>query len=119
MRRVIYIAHPVRGDVPGNRAKIVEICESLTSKNPEIFAWAPYLQSITHLDDTVVEDRALGIRINTACLRSGVVDELWLFGDTISEGMRAEIALARSLGIPVIAKTDGTARDLAALSDTP
>lgn len=119
MRRVIYIAHPVRGDVPGNRAEIVAICESLTRENPEIFAWAPYLQSITHLDDTVVEDRALGIRINTACLRSGVVDELWLYGDRISEGMRAEIALARELGIPVVAKTAETARDLALLSPAP
>ena len=33
-------------------------------------------------------------------------DELWVFGDRISEGMGAEIAEAERLGVPVIFYTD-------------
>jgi hypothetical protein len=34
-----------------------------------------------------------------------------LFGDRISSGMKQEVGVALSLGIPVIPKTEGTARD--------
>lgn len=118
MKRIIYIAHPVRGDVPGNRAKILAICDEITRTEHEVFAWAPYLQSISQLDDMIAEDRDLGIRINTACLESGIVSELWLYGDRISDGMSAEIAIAESHGIRIVPKTDGTRRDFA-LRRTP
>jgi hypothetical protein len=41
----------------------------------------------------------------------GYADEVWLFGDRISSGMKQEIGLALSLGIPVIPKTEETAKD--------
>lgn len=78
----------------------------------DIIPVAPYLVSLQYLDDEVIEDRELGMEANHECFRRQYVDELWLFGDKISAGMRAEIRLAQELNIPIIAKTDGTRRDL-------
>ena len=72
---------------------------------------APYLVALQVLDDKIVEERALGIEANHACLERRFVDELWLFGDRISEGMRGEIELAHKFGIPVVPKTSETLRE--------
>ena len=45
---------------------------------------------------------------NLICFQRGFVDELWLYGDKISEGMKREIAIAQELKIPVVAKSEGT-----------
>ena len=93
--------------------KVLAICEQIHSK--EIIPIAPYLVSLQYLNDEVVEDRQLGIDANHECFRRGYVDELWLFGDRISEGMKGEILLAREMDIPVVPKTEGTKNDLAKL----
>ena len=41
----------------------------------------------------------------------GFIDEVWLYGDKISIGMKEEILLAKSLGIPVIPQSEGIKRD--------
>src|SRR3990167_8428842 len=76
---------------------------------------APYLVSLQYLNDEVVEDRELGVEANLVCFHRGFVDELWLYGDKISEGMKREIALAKELKIPVVAKTEWTKKDLEVL----
>jgi len=40
------------------------------------------------------------------------IDELWLYGDKISLGMKSEIDRCREMGIPVIAKTPETKKQL-------
>jgi hypothetical protein len=52
-----------------------------------------------------VEHRELGLEAGLECFYRGYVDELWLFGDYISEGMNQEINLAKKMNIPVIPKT--------------
>ena len=109
-KKTVFIAHPIKGDIEGNMKKALQICEDVHSK--EIIPIAPYLVSLRYLDDTVIEDRELGIEANVECFNRKYLDELWLFGDRISSGMREEVLLAKKLGIPVIAKTEGTNRDL-------
>jgi len=111
--KTVFVAHPVSGDIEGNVKKVLEICERIHSK--EIVPVVPYLVSLQYLKDHIVEDREVGIQANHECLRRRYVDELWLFGDRISEGMKGEVKLARELGIPIVAQTDGTKRDLEAL----
>jgi hypothetical protein len=53
------------------------------------------------LRDYVEKERTLGMTINFAHLRSGFVDEIWLFGNRISAGMWAEIEVAREMGIRI------------------
>jgi hypothetical protein len=60
------------------------------------------------LRDYIEAERTQGMMINFAYLRSGMVDELWLYGDTISNGMWAEIKTAITMGIRVVPKTPGT-----------
>lgn len=112
-KKTVFIAHPIAGDIAGNMQKVLAICEQV--HNDEIIPVAPYLVSLQYLNDEVVEDRQLGIDANMECFHRGYIDELWLYGDTISTGMKAEIALAKELNIPIFPKTEGTRRDLGAL----
>lgn len=108
--KTVFIAHPIAGDVEGNTKKVLAICETIHDK--EIIPVAPYLVSLQYLDDTVKEDRQLGVDANLECFRRKYIDELWLFGDRISEGVAAEVKLAMELGIPIVAKTEETKQDL-------
>ena len=98
----------------GNMAKVLAICEQVHKEGH--IPVAPYLVSLQYLNDEVVEDRELGVEANLVCFHRGFVDELWLYGDKISEGMKREIALAKELKIPVVAKTEGTKKDLEVLN---
>ena len=110
MAKTVFIAHPISGDVRGNIEKVLKICEEIHTR--DIIPVAPYLVSLQYLNDEVVEDRELGMEANHECFRRRYIDELWLFGDFISSGMWKEIGLAREIGIPIIAKTEGTLRDM-------
>lgn len=114
MIKTVFIAHPISGDVRGNVEKVLRICEQVHTK--DIIPVAPYLVSLQYLNDEVVEDRELGMQANNECFHRHYIDELWLFGDRISSGMWEEVRLARTLNIPVVAKTVGTLRDLEAES---
>lgn len=113
MSKTVFIGHPISGDIEGNIKKILAICAKVHTS--EIIPVAPYLVSLRYLDDAVAEDRQLGIAANHECFRRGYINELWLFGDRISEGMADEVYLAQELHIPIFAKTSATARDLAVM----
>ncbi len=110
MAKTVFIGHPIGGDIRANVAKVLKICEEVHTK--DIIPVAPYLISLQYLNDEVTEDRELGMEANHESFRRRYVDELWLFGDKISNGMRGEVLLARELNIPIVAKTEGTKRDL-------
>jgi hypothetical protein len=108
--KTVFVAHPISGDVSQNLEKVLKICEDIHTK--DLVPVAPYLVSLQYLDDGVIEDRELGVEANLECFRRGYVDELWLFGDKISSGMKKEVLLARKFNIPVVAKSPETKRDL-------
>jgi hypothetical protein len=110
MRKTVFIAHPISGDIEGNRKRVLAICERVHSR--EIIPVAPYLVSLQYLDDSLVEDRVLGIDANLECFHRRYIDELWLFGDRISSGMKEEIKLALECGIPIVPKTKATRQAL-------
>ena len=60
---------------------------------------SPHLYLPQCLDDNDPAERAAGIRIGQEFLKN--CDEVWQWGATVSEGMAAELALAKELGIPV------------------
>ena len=108
--RTIYICHPVGGDVKNNLIKVTEICSNLHNKH--IIPVAPYLVSLQYLNDEVMEDRDLGIDANLECFKRKYVDEVWLYGDHISPGMKQEILIVKEYGIPIVAQTPGTKKEL-------
>lgn len=109
---IIYVAHPIGGDVLGN-IQLVEIeCSKIFSDRPEVVPIAPYLFALKFLDDNNPSDRLRGVMMNKEYFTRGFIDELWLFGSRLSAGMWEEVQWARELGIPVVPMTDETHLDL-------
>ena len=107
--KVVYIAHPISGDVKGNLEKLKNICRDINLKHPDILPFVPYCMDLMCLDDAIQTERNRGIKNNTHHLESGYIDELWLYGDRISKGMYEEINTALIEGIEIMPMTEGTA----------
>ena len=106
--KIVYIAHPISGDIEGNLAKIRKIVREINMTMPDVVPLVPYYADIVSMDDNIPEERERGIKNDTAVLKSGIIMELWLFGDKISKGMQAEIVIAEKEGIPVYAQSERT-----------
>lgn len=114
--KIVYIAHPIGGDVEGNLKRIREIVLSINQSNPNVVPFVPYYADVVSMDDSNPEHRKRGIRNDMAILsRKGMVDEMWLFGHTISNGMRQEVYTALHFKIPIVASTSELHRELEAL----
>jgi hypothetical protein len=77
-QKLVFIAHPMSGDIEGNTKKVLAICRKIHSEEiipvfPS-FTWRLYLTG----DD---EDKKLAAQVNETYFASGAVDELWLYGD--------------------------------------
>ena len=92
----IYICAPLGGDVQKNieKAKQYERYVLFCGAAPVV----PHFYALI-LDDENPKERELGIRAAQACLWSA--DELWVFGNKVTEGMEAEIRYSKMLNIPV------------------
>ena len=95
---VVYIAHPVSGDVETNLAAAARWVR-WAAVHMGVAPVAPYIEMCAAMDDSDPEERAIGMRADHAILAK--CDEVWLCGDRISEGMIGERDLANDLGIPV------------------
>ena len=60
---------------------------------------APHLYFTRFLKDDVAAERDAGMRFTLSWLEQA--DELWVFGERVSDGMAQEIAKAKELGKPV------------------
>jgi hypothetical protein len=117
-KELVFISHPIGGDVAGNVAKVLEICKRVHLEE-DVIPVAPYLTSLQYLDDSNPEQRRLGMEVNLAYLRNHVVRELRAYGDRISEGMWQEIRVAGEEKIPVILETPEVRRDWIEPSNVP
>ena len=113
--KIIYIAHPVSGDLSKNLEKIRQIVRLINTTREDVVPFAPYWLDCHALDDTIPTERARGIKNNSTLFKKGFIDEIWLYGHTISDGMLAEIKLASKLGIKVVPQTPHLAKMLDAL----
>jgi len=110
--KVVYLAHPVKGLVKKNIRTVVKIVRTIAHENSFVMPVAPYVEYNLALDDHIKSDRRLGMLFNKEFFMRRFIDELWLYGWKISEGMWQEIKLAKELGIPVVAKTSETEKAL-------
>lgn len=102
MSKIVYIAHPVGGDVDGNIKKILAIVRTINLTEPHVVPLVPYLADIMAMDDNNPIERERGIKNDIAVINSGMVTELRLYGNRLSAGMAEEKKAAERLGIPVI-----------------
>lgn len=110
--KIAYTAHPISGDVENNLNSIALIVRQINLTEPDVVPFAPYYADCEALFDGVRSERDRGIKNNVEIFRRGIIDELRLYGERISPGMRAEIHLARKLGIKILAMTPETRADL-------
>lgn len=94
---LVYIASPFAGDTERNTEKARGYCRFAVSKG--CIPFAPHLHYPQFMDDDYQTQRALGLRF--ALILLGKCDEVWAFGDSVSEGMRREISKAKKRGMPI------------------
>lgn len=95
MKRV-YICAPLGGDVDNNLRKA-----QLYAKYALMCGMAPVVPHFYALvlNDDKPEERELGRRAGMSLL--WLCDEMWVFGNTISTGMEAEIRFCKNLNISI------------------
>jgi len=103
--KVVYIAHPISGDVQANLEAIRRIVREINITDSSVVPFAPYWLDCHALDDSILAERDRGIK-NDQELIKRCVDEVWCYGLKISNGMKAEIELAYSLNIPILFKSE-------------
>ena len=94
---LVYIASPYAGDTATNVRRAPGYCRFAVTKN--CIPIAPHLQYTQFMDDSDKEQRELGLFF--AVVLHGKCDELWIFGDRVSNGMSQEIKKAEKRGIPI------------------
>ena len=94
----IYVCSRLAGDYEANTDAAREYCAYVMRECGAIPV-APHLLFPQFLDDTDPADRELGQEAGLELLE--VCDELWYFGDSVSQGMVREICAAKEMGIPV------------------
>lgn len=99
--KVAYIAHPIGGDVDKNVTTILAICRQINKEHNHIVPFAPYITDVLSLNDGNPNERTLGLINCRIVLERFPIDELWLCGDRISEGMMMEKEIAQKRGITV------------------
>jgi hypothetical protein len=106
--KVVYIAHPISGDITANLAKIAKIGRQINLEEPNVIPFAHYFFDCYSLNDDISEERERGIKNDVALLKMGFIDEIRLYGDRISNGMKHEINIAHDLGIDIKPMTPET-----------
>ncbi len=88
-KMMVYVCSPYAGDVKGNTERARRYCTWV--KNRQCIPIAPHLYFPQFMSEETEREEALynGIVLLGKC------DEVWVFGDRISEGMRAEIEKAQ------------------------
>jgi len=103
--KVVFIAHPISGNVEDNIAKILNIIRNINIIINNVIPYAPYISDCLALNDDNKRERMRGIANSKELFKRGIIDEIWLYGECISNGMKDEIKLANELNIPIIPKS--------------
>lgn len=127
MKKLVYVAHPIGGNVEENLVDLDRILRiinmnthprmleigmdmKMESHTPYDFSGivpcAPYYADIMCLDDSNALERKRGIENDIAMINTGVFEELWLTGNKISFGMQEEIKLFKLLGKTIVDYTN-------------
>ncbi len=101
MKKKVYVCSPCKGNIKNNRKKARLYSKYVASRG--FIPFTPHLyftEFAEFLDDNKPEEREIVLRLAIEWLFQ--CDELWSFGETISEGMKNEIEIAKKLGIKIV-----------------
>ena len=94
MKKKVYICSPLGGDVAGNLQKVIRYTKYALKCG--VAPITPHFYALC-LDDNNPQERELGRQTGTCLL--WYCDEMWVFGDSITEGMKEEIRFCKNLNI--------------------
>lgn len=96
-KKLVYICAPLKGDIEGNIEKALKYSKIVHEMG--CIPIAPQIMLKGILDDSNPAERKTALDIGLELV--GHCNELWVFSEPPSEGMRGEIELARERHIPV------------------
>ena len=96
-RPLVYVASAYSGDVTTNTEKAKQYCRFAMEQGK--IPLVPHLIFSQFMNDDDPAERELAIFMDVILL--GKCDELWVFGDSISEGMSVEIEVAKKRRQPI------------------
>ena len=96
-RPLVYVCSPFAGDVERNIENARRFCRFAVEQGA--IPLAPHLHYPQFMDDADPAQRKDGLRFALILLCK--TDEVWVFGENMSEGMKREIEKARAKNIPV------------------
>lgn len=96
-KRFVFICSPFAGDIAGNTLKAIRYMRFAVARGAIPFA--PHLLYPQVFDEADSEEREIGLSLGVTWLQR--CDELWVFGQHISDGMAREISRAMRITIPI------------------
>lgn len=97
VRPLVYICSPYAGDVAENVRRARKY--SRFAVNQHCIPIAPHLLFPQFLDDTVPDERELGLFFGNVLMSKCA--EVWVFGETLSPGMTTEMGRAKQKNQPI------------------
>ena len=94
-RPLVYICSPYSGDTANNTEKAKKHCRFAVDNNA--IPLAPHLLFPQFMNDETERDLAMFMDM----VLIGRCEQLWVFGDTVTEGMKAEISNMNRKGIKI------------------
>ena len=94
MKKKVYICAPLGGDIEGNVKKAVRYARFALKSG--VAPVVPHFYALC-LNDNIPKERELGRQAGMSLL--WFCDEMWVFGDRITEGMQAEILFCKNMKI--------------------
>ena len=97
---LVYVASPFAGDEERNTQNAIRYCRFAVDSGA--IPWAPHLFLPWFMSEADERDAAMFMNM----VYLGRCEQLWVFGDRITDGMAAEISKAKKRGIPIRYFTD-------------
>lgn len=100
--RLIYVCHPLANPSVEENVKIARkiVDQIIKEQGGEVLPFAPHLYFPQVMNDNEPAERQLGMEYSMYFLRKA--DEVWVYGDRISEGMKRELEEASGLKLPIL-----------------
>ena len=95
--KIVYICSPYAGNVEENTERARRHCRFAYDEG--MMPIASHLLYPQFLDDSIIVERKMGMHFAFVLL--GKCDEMWVFGSYPSDGMLAEIEVAKERDIPI------------------
>lgn len=87
IRKKIFVCSKLKGDIRKNTYKTRKYCRYVMKQGH--IPIAPHIYFTQFLNDKALDERSMGIYAGLELLE--ICDEMWVFGDKITEGMKQEI----------------------------